>query len=261
MIAQQVGCESYPGEQSQQHRSSTCYSEVRPLALGLHSKVGANFLESNFNPPAQREPMDDLNRVNRGLCTQQSLCAQLSERVLNEYPSNGHRRLARMIPERCLRAELHSPSNTVVPRERRAHPACIGTVQECPECGQTMALETRTPHLAGPARRSGFIECGVETQSGNEGDRMSHRLTEVEQVEGSIAAVGDHHDVSVGQPAAQLKYHPARPVGDLLMGFAYPEMVAFGGSERCDDRERPGSMRPGNVGEPHEAYPSQSTWP
>ena len=103
-----------------------------------------------------------------------------------------------MIPERCLRAELHSPSNTVVPRERRAHPARIGTVQECLECVQTMALETRTPHLAGPARRSGFIECGVETQSGNEGDRMSHRLTEVEQVEGSIAAVGDHHDVSVG---------------------------------------------------------------
>ena len=55
---------------------------------------------------------------------------------------------------------------------------------------------------------------------------MSHRLTEVEQVEGGIAAVGDHHDASVGQPAAQLKYHPARPVGDLLVGFAYLEMVA-----------------------------------
>ena len=163
-----------------------------------------------------------------------------------------------MIPERCLRAELYSPSNIVVPRERRAHPARIGTVQECPECGQTLALETRTTHLTGLTRRSGCIERGVETQSGNEGDRMSHRLTEVEQVEGSIAAVGDHHDVSVGQPAAQLEYHLSRPIGDLLMGFADPEVVAFGGSERCHDRQSPGSMRPGNVSQPHQAYPAQT---
>ena len=43
------------------------------------------------------------------------------------------------------------------------------------------------------------------------------------------------------------------------MGFAYPLMVAFGGSESGQYRQRPGPMRPGNVGEPHEAYPSQST--
>ncbi len=103
-----------------------------------------------------------------------------------------------MIPERCLRAELHSPSNTVVPRERCAHPARIGTVQECPECGQALTLDARTTHLAGPTRRSGFIECGIETQSGNEGDRTSHGLTEMEQVEGGVAAVGDRDDVSVG---------------------------------------------------------------
>ena len=180
MIAQQVGRESYPGEQSQQHRSSTCYSAIRPLSLSLHSKVCPCLLKSNLDLPAQHEPLDDTNRCDSSIGTQQRLCAQLSERVADEYPSNGHRGLARMIPERCLRAELHSPSNTVVPRERRAHPARIGTVQECPECGQTMALETRTPHLAGPARRSGFIERGVETQSGNEGDRTSHGLTEVE---------------------------------------------------------------------------------
>ena len=106
-----------------------------------------------------------------------------------------------MIPESCLRAELYSPSNTVVPRERRAHPARIGTVQECFECGQALALDARTPHLTGLTRRSGCIERGVETQSGNEGDRTSHRLTEMEQVEGGIAAVGDHHDASVGQQA------------------------------------------------------------
>ena len=66
--------------------------------------------------------------------------------------------------------------------------------------GRRWPLTRVRPIWPGPTRRRGFIEGGIETQSGNEGDRTGHGLTEIEQVEGSVAAVGDHDDVSVGQP-------------------------------------------------------------
>ena len=125
--------------------------------------------------------------------------------------------------------------------------------------GRRWLLRRRASHLSGQAGWSGFVELGVESQPGDEGYGLNHGLTEVEQSQGSVAAVRDHHYATVWKPAAKLEYHLARPVGDLLMGFAYLEVVAFGGSESGQHRERPAPMRPGNVGEPHEAYPSQST--
>ena len=81
----------------------------------------------------------------------------------------------------------------------------------------------------------------------------------MEQIECSVAAVSDHYHGTVGQPATKLEDDLSCPIGDLLMGFAEHEMVAFGGSERCHDRKSPGSMRPGNVGEPHKANLAQPT--
>ena len=35
-------------------------SQVRPLSLGLHSEVSADFLEAYFHLPAPKEPLQDL---------------------------------------------------------------------------------------------------------------------------------------------------------------------------------------------------------
>ncbi len=152
---------------------------------------------------------------------------ELPEWVSNENPANGHRRLAAVIPERGVRAEFHRTGIVVVPCDRCPAPACIGAVEEFPERGQSLALETRASHLTGQSSWSGFVERGVQPQSGDEGNGLGHRLAEVEQVECGVAAVRHHHDGTVRKPASELEYHLTRPVGDFLVWSSHLLAIAL----------------------------------
>ncbi len=183
---------------------------------------------------------------------------ELPEWVSNENPANGHRRLAAVIPERGVRAEFHRTGIVVVPCDRCPAPACIGAVEEFPERGQALALETRASHLTGQSSWSGFVERGVEPQPGDEGNGLGHRLAEVEQVECGAAAVSHHDDGTVWKPTPELEYHLARPVGDPLVSPSHLPVVAFGRSQSRQYRQCPCPMRPGYGGQPHQAYPAQA---
>ena len=163
-----------------------------------------------------------------------------------------------MIPERGVRSEFHRPGIVVVPCDRCPAPARIGAVEEFFERGQALALQTRASHLTGQPGWSGFVECGVEPQSGDEGNGLGHRLAEVEQVKCGVATVSHHDDGTVWKPTPELEYHLARPVSDFLVRPSHLPVVAFGGRKRCQYRQCPCPMRPGYVGQPHQAYPAQA---
>ena len=189
--------------------------------------MSANLLEGHLEPPAQREPFDDPDRRDRRVGAEQRLRLELPQWVSNENPSNGHRRLAAVIPERGVRVEFYHPGIVVVPCDRCPAPACIGAVEEFFERGQSLTLQTRTSHLTGQSSWSGFVERGVQSQPGDEGNGLGHRLAEAEQVECGVTAVGNHHDGAVRKPASELEYHLTRPVGDLLVSPAHLPIIAF----------------------------------
>ena len=116
-----------------------------------------------------------------------------------------------MIPERGVGAEFHCSCVVVVPCDRCPTPARIGAIEEFFERGQSLALQTWTPHLTGQSSWSGFVERGVQSQPGDEGDGLNHGLAEVEQIESGVAAVRHHNDGTVWQPTPELEYHLGAP--------------------------------------------------
>ncbi len=171
---------------------------------------------------------------------------------------DGHGGLAGVMPDRRLRDHLHHASSTVIPVHRHLGPARVGTFEKFGECGQTLALESWTPHLSGLSRWSGFVECGVQTQSGDKCDRASHGLTEMEQVKGSVAAVGDHYHRTVGYPATDLSNDLTRPVGESFVSSSHLMTVSFRRSQCGQRRQRPCPMCLWYVGQQHQAYPAQT---
>ena len=107
---------------------------------------------------------------------------------------------------RCHRARPHARG----PRAAR-HDLGVG------ERWQSPSLNARTANLPGQPDWERFVECCVESQPGDEGDRLYQRLAEVEQIEGCVVAVRHDDDVSIGEPTTQLEYHLSRPVGDPLV--------------------------------------------
>ena len=121
-----------------------------------------------------------------------------------------------------------------------------------------MSLDAGTSHLTGQSGWSGFVERGVEPQSGDESDRLCQGLAEVEQVECGVAAVSHHDDGTVWKPTPELEYHLTRPVSDFLVSPPSLLIIAFGRSQSRQYGECPCPMRPGYGGQPHQAYPAQA---
>ena len=158
----------------------------------------SNLLEGDFNPPTKYEPLDHLDGVNRGLGAQQRLRLQLTEWVLDEYPSDRYRGPAPAIPVCGLRYQLKCAGGSIVLDHRHAIPVHIVVAGEVDERGQSLSLDARTSDLSGQSDWWRFVECRVESQPGDEGDRLCQGLAEVEQFECGVVTVCDHDDVSGG---------------------------------------------------------------
>jgi hypothetical protein len=46
-----------------------------------------------------------------------------------------------------------------------------------------------------------LVECGVEPQAADEGDRFGEIAAAIKEFEGSVAAIGDGHDLPARAPA------------------------------------------------------------
>jgi hypothetical protein len=88
---------------------------------------------------------------------------------------------------------------------------------------------------------------------------MSSAPAAVEELQGSIPAVGDGDDLMVWLPASELQEHLPSPLGDLLVAFAALLAVTFGGSQGRKERQGPYPTGPRNLRQKRQAHPSEGT--
>ena len=130
-------------------------------------------------------------------------------------------------------------------------------VKECFQRRSSRAFQRWSAVLTRLSWWCGRVEGGVQAQSGDESDGLKQGLTAVEQVEDGVAVVPHQHQRSVGQPAAQEHDHLPGPVGDLLVPASLPLVVARGGRQHGEHRQRPMAAGPGDVSQPHQGDPAQ----
>ena len=218
----------------------------------------SHLLEGNLQLPAQHKPFENLHRFHGQVSAQQSLCGEFALGVPNQDPAQGHRRLARAVPDRRLRCEFHRADRAVVPGCRRGGPGHGGQVQECLQCWQPLAFQRRPTVLTGLTGWGRFIKGGVQAQAGDEGNGLSQRLAAVEQVQHGVAAVAHQRQGAVGQPATQLQDHLPGPVGEFFVAASALPVVAFRGRQHSEKRQGPIASRPGDLAQPHQGNPAQT---
>jgi len=67
LLYQEVGCQSDPGEETQQSRCRAGDGFVRPWALCFHAEMSTDFFKGHFEPPALDKPVDDPYRREVGV--------------------------------------------------------------------------------------------------------------------------------------------------------------------------------------------------
>src|SRR5260221_3093586 len=144
----------------------------------------------------------------------------------------------------------------VIPGQSHALPDCIGMVTNLLWGWQTLAFLARTSRSR--IRWGALVQGCIHTQPSDDRHGIDQTRTSVQKFQGSISTIAHDNELLVRQPAAQLKDHLTRMVGNLFGFASLPFIVAFGGSQDGQERQRPNSSRPGNVCQPHQTYPAQA---
>ena len=255
---QLVGGQGYPGEEAQQDWRGAGDGPVGPLALGLHTQVGADFSEGYFQLPTQHKPLDDLDGIGVGVGAEQGLGLEPGLGVADQHPADGYRRLAGDVPEGGVGGQCHGAGMAAIPGHRRCGPGGVGMMQQLYQGGLSGADDAGPSPLTGLAGWRRMVETGIQTQAGDETYRLGQGAAALEQVQGGIGAVAYHHQVSVRQPPSQLQDQLSGPIGEFL-GLASPSSVV--GLRGCQDREQgqgPHPVCPGDLSQPHQGYPAQT---
>ena len=255
---QRVSGQCGPGKETQQDGRGAGDGLVRPLALGLHAQVGPRLPEGDLQLPAQHKPLQDLGRVRRRVGTEQGLRGEDALGVSDQHPANEHGGLARAVPDRCLGGEFHRAGGAVIPGHHGTGPSHVDRFKQGFERGSPCAFQRRPTVLT---RLTGWrwrVQGGVQTQSGDEGNRLGQRLAAVEQVQHGIAVVAPQHQGPMGQPAAQLQYHLPRPVGELFVPASLLAVVPRRGGQHREHRQGPMATGPRDVAQPHQGDPAQA---
>ena len=218
----------------------------------------AHGLEGDLHLPATQGPSH--HRVRGALrvgAEQDRRCADPG-RVAQQYPAQGHDRLAGVVPEGRARGIgiVQDLTEPVVPAHGQRSPSRLRVCQPLPQRGQTRTLEPRAARLArcpGWRRRiQGRVQAQAQAHDGHEGPSLTGR----QQAQGGIGPVGHHDQVPVGQPAAQETQHLARPVGKRLVAPALFPMVAGRRGQDREEGQGPDPLRPRDPDEPHQAEPA-----
>ena len=200
-------CRSNPAASVTQENSPSsngvvrAMASVRPLALSLHSEVGAHLLEGDLDAPAQQKPLDDLKGIGPSIGADQCLRSHLAERVSDQYPSDMHGRSSPAIPECGLGCNLQCACRPVLPRHRYPGPGHIGVVQEFDGRGQSLSFQAWPTYLPGHSGWSGLEERSIESESADEGDWLAQGLAAVQEFERCVSPVG-HDDYAAGLTAS-----------------------------------------------------------
>src|SRR4051794_7414105 len=107
VTAEAVGQQGHDREQAEQAGRGAGDGLVGPLPLGFDAEVVAGFSERDLYLPTLCEPAEDLQRLLRGVGTEQGLWVEAPAGVTQQHPTDRHHRQAAMAPEGGLGADLH----------------------------------------------------------------------------------------------------------------------------------------------------------
>lgn len=108
--------------------------------------------------------------------------------------------------------------------------------------------------MAGPARRGRR----PASEAGYEGDRVGEAPTAIQELQRSVSAVGDGHDVALRIPVPHQQQQLPGPFGHLLVALTLLFGVAFGRSQRREEGQGPHPPGPRDRGQKRHADPSQA---
>ena len=231
---------------------------IRPLPLGFQTQMGPALLESDLQLPAQHKPLNNPGRRYTGGGAQQGLGPELRQGVSDQDPPQGDRREAGMIPDGSSRCDFQGALGPVIPGDGDAGPRGCWVLETLLQSGQARSLEPGPSQLARQPWGRGIIEGSIQPQAGDEGDRLSHRLAKMQQLEGGIAAVSQEHQGAVRQPAAQLEDELAGPAGEFLGRLPLSPVIALRGGQGGQRWQSPDPLGPGDGSQPHQANPTQT---
>ena len=69
-------------------------------------------------------------------------------------------------------------------------PVHVATVDQFDQGGQSLSLDAGSSNLSRLSNWRGFVECGVQSEPGDECDRLCERLAEVEQFQVGLGVAG-----------------------------------------------------------------------
>ena len=103
------------GEQAQQGGSNAQDGQICPLSLGLHAEVGSCFVESHFDLPTSRKPLDDLFGGDGEIGAQHGLRLEPVLRIADNDPADRHHGLAAVAPDGGAGGDFDFPFLLAIP--------------------------------------------------------------------------------------------------------------------------------------------------
>jgi hypothetical protein len=164
-----------------------------------------HLLEGYFQLPAHNKPADDLLRISVNVGTKESLCLELSFRITHQSTQR--------IGTAYKPVEYQTDVSDAISTVRTPLPYQLATVMGFQRVEGSWAtserLGKRSPFplcaaslsLSGTTCRSTLVECGVQPKTSDEGDRLSQLAAASKELQGSVSAIGDGHDLALWIPA------------------------------------------------------------
>src|SRR3712207_8097631 len=107
------------------------------------------------------------------------------------------------MPDGSVRDHLHRAFCAAVPAAYRDGPPDGRRIfRDLREVRQPLTLQARSSYLTEGSWRGWFVEGRIQTQAGDEGDRVGEASTAVEQFERCIGAISDGYYLPLWVPAS-----------------------------------------------------------
>ena len=225
------------------------------MSLGFDAEMGAAFLERDLKLPAGDEPLEDIDRSGAEIGAEEGLWRELTARIADQQPANGHRGQTAVVPDSGAGGDLDGTIGAAVPKsDGVVLPNGIGVVQDLTELRQALALN-RWPSAARTLGRCGSIQIGVEPQSGDDTDITANRG---EEADGGKSGVADEHDAAAGQPAVDLHGDLAGAIQQRLGRARFAGIEPLGRCKHGEKRQPHDAAGPGYMNEQLRGQPAQA---
>ena len=259
LFQQQLGGQRNDRVEAQQRRGRTGDGPIIPLALRFHPQVGPRFFKCHFHRPATNNPRQHLLAGMLQIGRQQRLRFEARLRVAHQDPTESHRGLARVIPERRVRGDLDLTGAFPIPIvNRQRAPRRLLIRQHRLQGRPAFPFQAGATTLARCTRRWGIVEGGIEAQARDHTDTGPPRH-QGEPFQGCKTAIRYEDHLAARQPAPHEPDDLPGAFQQGLVAAAALGIEALGGTQHGQKGQGPDPVGPGYGGQHQTPEPTPAT--